>query len=63
VAWGEVVRYHRTIEKYFTTLQSAGFVVESLRESCPHREQFADAETYELLKRVPLFLFLAARKS
>lgn len=63
-AWlgGEVVHYHRTIEEYFTTLQSAGFVVERLRESCPHREQFADAATYDLRKRVPLFLFLAARK-
>jgi SAM-dependent methyltransferase len=63
-AWlgGEVVRYHRTIEEYFGLLQSAGFVVERLRESCPQRDQFADAATYELRKRVPLFLFLAARK-
>jgi SAM-dependent methyltransferase len=63
-AWlgGEVVRYHRTMEDYFASLQSAGFVVERLRESCPRREQFADAETYEQRKRVPLFLFLAARK-
>jgi SAM-dependent methyltransferase len=63
-AWlgGEVIRYHRTIEEYFASLQSAGFVVERLRESCPEPEQFTDAETYELRKRVPLFLFLAARK-
>jgi SAM-dependent methyltransferase len=63
-AWlgGEVVRYHRTIEAYFAPLQSAGFVVESLRESSPYREQFADEVTYEQRKRVPLFLFLAARK-
>jgi SAM-dependent methyltransferase len=63
-AWlgGEVIRYHRTVEEYFGLLQSAGFIVERLRESCPQREQFADVTTYELRKRVPLFLFLAARK-
>jgi SAM-dependent methyltransferase len=60
---GEVVRYHRTVEEYFGTLQAAGFVVESLRESRPRREQFADETTYERFKRIPLFLFLAARKS
>ena len=29
---GKVIRYHRTIEEYFGTLQGAGFVVENLRE-------------------------------
>jgi SAM-dependent methyltransferase len=59
---GEVVRYHRTVEEYFGSLQRAGFVVEQLRESCPRPELFADEAAYEQHKRVPLFLFLAARK-
>ena len=59
---GEVVRYHRTVEEYFGSLQRAGFVVERLRESCPRPEQFADEATYERYRRIPLFLFLAARK-
>jgi hypothetical protein len=65
LAWlgGAAVRYHRTIEEYFASLQSAGFIVERLRESCPQPAYFADAATYELRKRVPLFLFLAARKA
>lgn len=60
---GEVIRYHRTIEEYFTILQRAGFIVERLRESCPQPEQFSDERIYELRKRIPLFLFLAARKA
>ena len=59
---GEVVRYHRTIEEYFRIVQQAGFVIESLRESCPRREQFTDEATFEQSKRIPLFLFLAACK-
>jgi SAM-dependent methyltransferase len=58
----EVVRYHRTIEEYFGIVQNTGFVVESVRESCPRREQFTDEATYEQSKRIPLFLFLAACK-
>jgi SAM-dependent methyltransferase len=60
---GRVVRYHRTIDEYFGTIQNAGFVIESLRESRPRREQFADGLIYEQHKRIPLFLLLAARKS
>jgi SAM-dependent methyltransferase len=59
---GEVIRYHRTIEEYFGIVQNAGFVIESVRESCPRREQFTDEAAYEQSKRIPLFLFLAACK-
>jgi SAM-dependent methyltransferase len=63
-AWlgGTVRKYHRTIEDYFRALQDAGFVVEQLRESRPRREHFADEQTYQRRKRIPLFLFLAGRK-
>jgi hypothetical protein len=57
-----LVRYHRTLEEYFGLLQSANFVVERLRESRPQPTQFVDAAAYELRMRIPLFLFLAARK-
>lgn len=59
---GRVVKYHRPIEAYFAALQGAGLVVEGLRESHPRRALFADEATYERRKRIPLFLFLAARK-
>ncbi len=58
----EVVKYHRTIEDYFSMLQNAGFTVENLRESRPRRENFVSDETYQRRKRIPLFLFIAARK-
>jgi SAM-dependent methyltransferase len=58
----EVHKYHRTIEDYFSGLQTAGFEVESLRESHPRREHFLDETIYQRRKRIPLFLFLAGRK-
>ncbi len=59
----EVVKYHRTTEDYFSGLQSAGFVVQALREARPERMHFADEATYERRKRIPLFLIFAAQKS
>ena len=57
-----MVKYHRTVEEYFLGLQTAGFVVECLRESRPERQWFVHEETYQRRTRIPLFLFLAARK-
>lgn len=57
-----VYKYHRTIEDYFQALKSAGFKIESLRESLPKREHFEKEETYLRRLRIPLFLFLAANK-
>lgn len=64
VAWmkSEVVQYHRTIEDYFSGLQSAGFTIESLRESRPRPELFDDSELLARRNRIPLFIFFAARK-
>ena len=58
----QVVKYHRTVEEYFLGLQTAGFVVERLRESRPEPQWFAQEKTYQRRTRIPLFLFLAARK-
>ena len=60
---GRVRKYHRTVEDYFGALQQAGFLVEQLRESRPQREQFADEQSYQRRRRIPLFLFLAGRKA
>ena len=59
---GEVVKYHRTVEDYYSTVQAAGFVVEQLREARPRRGMFADPDSYERRKRIPLFLIVSARK-
>jgi ubiquinone/menaquinone biosynthesis C-methylase UbiE len=61
---GQVIKYHRTIENYFISLQRAGFLVEGLREAEPRREQFGNAnETYQRRKRIPLFLIMAGQKN
>ena len=64
VAWmnSEVVQYHRTVEDYFSGLQAAGFVIESLRESRPRPELFDDSELLTRRNRIPLFIFFAALK-
>ena len=60
---GQVIKYHRTVENYFVSLQHAGFVVENLREAEPQYEQFEnDNETYQRRKRIPLFLIMAGTK-
>ncbi len=58
----DVVKHHRTVEDHFTALQRAGFAVEALRESRPERTNFADEATFRRYQRVPVFLFIAARK-
>lgn len=57
-----VQKYHRTVEDYFMTLQAVGFTIEQLREGTPQRNHMPDEQTYARRKRIPLFLFLAARK-
>lgn len=60
---GKVIKYHRTVENYFTSLQRSGFMVENLREAEPKPERFeGDEETYQRRRRIPLFLIMAGRK-
>ncbi|WP_026695090.1 class I SAM-dependent methyltransferase [Peribacillus kribbensis] len=58
----QVVKYHRTIEEYFITLQKAGFTIHSLREATPRRENFSSQEEYERRMRIPLFLLFGCNK-
>ena len=64
VKWlgGEVIKVHHTVEAYFGALQSAGFRVGALRESCPRPELFPDPLEYERRKRIPLMLLLAGQR-
>lgn len=59
---GEVIKYHRTIEDYFQCLKKAGFIVEELRESVPQANNIKDKKLFERRSRVPLYLFLKAKK-
>lgn len=59
---GRVVKQHRTVEAYFAAMQEAGFVIDSLRESHPRRELFADEAEFQRRMRIPLFLFLMGHK-
>ncbi len=58
----DVVKHHRTLEDHFLALQHAGLVVEQMRESRPDRARFENEATYLKRQRIPLFLFMAARK-
>jgi SAM-dependent methyltransferase len=57
-----VVKYHRTVADYFAAVVRAGLHVESLRESKPERKEFVDEALFRRRQRIPLFLFIAARR-
>ena len=59
---GQVIKYHHTIEDYFTALHLTGFVIDALRESRPQRTQFQGEATYERRKRIPLILFFSGHR-
>ncbi|PEY42117.1 SAM-dependent methyltransferase [Bacillus cereus] len=58
----EVIKYHRTIEQYFTLLQQAGFTITGLREATPKRKHFQSEEEYTRRLRIPLFLLFSCKK-
>lgn len=58
----ERVIYHRTVEDYFTTLQQAGFMVMSLKESKPQPDNYLHRENYEKHLQHPLFLYLTGKR-
>ncbi|GAB4386218.1 MAG: class I SAM-dependent methyltransferase [Elainellaceae cyanobacterium] len=58
----EVTKYHRTIEAYFDLITTAGFKLERIQESHPQPHNFSSQEEYERRLRIPLFLFISARK-
>ena len=54
-----VVKYHKTIEEYFSLLRETGFIVEDIRESKPKRELFKKEEDFLRRMRIPWFLFFS----
>lgn len=53
-----VVKYHRTLEEYFSLVLSAGFTIKNVKEAAPRRELFHDEEEYKRRTRIPLMLIL-----
>jgi hypothetical protein len=47
----------------FDLVTDAGFELERVRESRPQKDNFLSEEEYEGRLRIPLFLFIAARKT
>jgi SAM-dependent methyltransferase len=57
-----VVKYHRTIEHYFTALTRSGFSIVDLREGTPKREHFTNDEEYARRQRIPVVLAFSCTK-
>ena len=57
-----VVKYHRTIEQYFSALVSSGFIVTELREGKPVREFFSNDEEFQRRLRIPVILAFSCIK-
>lgn len=58
-----VVKYHRTIEQYYTTLANTGFSVVDIREGEPKREHFSNNDEFERRLRIPLILAFSCEKN
>lgn len=58
-----IVKYHRSIESYFSALISAGFLVEALQEGEPKLENFADSREFARRTRIPVVLIFCCRKA
>ncbi|MCA0147213.1 methyltransferase domain-containing protein [Rossellomorea vietnamensis] len=57
-----VVKYHRTIEQYFSALRQAGFTILDLREGTPKREHFSSEEEFVRRQRIPVVLAFSCVK-
>ncbi|WHY79875.1 class I SAM-dependent methyltransferase [Neobacillus sp. WH10] len=57
-----VVKYHRTIEHYFTVLTKCGFSIVGLREGTPKREHFTNDEEFARRQRIPVVLAFSCTK-
>lgn len=58
----QVTKYHHTLEEYFDLVTGVSFKLERVRESRPRKDSFLSEEEYERRLRIPLFLFIVARK-
>ena len=58
----EVIKYHRTMEEYFSLLQQTGFTITNIKEATPNQTYFQSTEEYERRLRIPLFLLFSCRK-
>ncbi|MGD6796002.1 class I SAM-dependent methyltransferase [Metabacillus indicus] len=58
-----VIKYHRTIEHYFSALRQAGFTVLDLREGTPKRDHFSSEEDFLRRQRIPVVLVFSCVKA
>lgn len=58
-----VVKFHRTIEQYFTALREEGFTILELREGTPKREHFSSEEEFKRRQRIPVVLAFSCVKN
>lgn len=57
-----VVKYHRSIERYYRGLIKAGFTVLDLREGTPQREHFSNEDEFKRRQRIPVVLAFSCTK-
>ncbi|PEL10587.1 bifunctional 2-polyprenyl-6-hydroxyphenol methylase/3-demethylubiquinol 3-O-methyltransferase UbiG [Bacillus sp. AFS017336] len=57
-----VVKYHRTIEQYFTILRKTGFRIDQLQEGTPKRIHFKSEEEFLRRQRIPVVLVFSCFK-
>lgn len=58
----DVIKFHKTIEHYWTLFKHANFEVSEIRESNPIESNFEDSYEFKRRKRIPLFMMFKLTK-
>ena len=58
----EVIKYHKTIEEYWSLIKKSGFEILEIKESKPRKSNFEDESEYDRRKRIPLFMIFKLKK-
>jgi SAM-dependent methyltransferase len=54
----EVVKHHRTVERYLSLLSGAGFALSGFSEGRPQQGHFDSQERYQAMRDVPFYLII-----
>lgn len=54
----DVIKYHRTLEEYWTIIKDSKFEVIDIKESKPRESNFQKTEDFKRRSRIPLFLMI-----
>jgi len=58
----DVIKYHKTLEEYWSLFKQSNFDIIEIRESKPIESNFEDINDFQRRNRIPLFIFFKLMK-